>query len=104
MRVNVSLFYSVFRQTVKIECICMLFHEIFAEQMKYCSTEWKKNDKFSFTEKKFRQIKYLVIPLVKPLLSRINYLVIFIVKLLFSRIFCQKSMRVNFRNFHTVPV
>ena len=37
--------------------------------------------------KKFRQIDYLVISLVKPLISR-N--------------FCQKSLRVNFRNFHTV--
>ena len=29
-----------------------------------------KNEKFSLSEKKFRQIKYLVIPLVKPLISR----------------------------------
>ena len=29
-----------------------------------------KNEKFSFTKKKFRQINYLVISLVKPLLSR----------------------------------
>ena len=37
--------------------------------------------------KKFRQINYLVILLVKPLLSRNFY---------------QKRVRVNFRNFHTV--
>ena len=41
-----------------------------------------KNDNFSLTEKKIRQINYLVISLVKPLLSR-N--------------FCQKRV---FRNFH----
>ena len=46
-----------------------------------------KNEKFSLTEKKFRQINYLVISLVKPLLSR-N--------------FCQKSVRENFCNFHTM--
>ena len=49
-------------------------------------TLWKLQ-KFSLTEKKFRQINYLVISLVKPLLSR-NL--------------CQKSVRVNFCNFYTV--
>ena len=44
-----------------------------------------KNENFSLTEKKIRQINYLVISLVKPLLSR-N--------------FCQKCVRENFRNFH----
>ena len=39
--------------------------------------------------KKFRQINYSVISLVKPLLSRI---------------FCKKSVRENFCNFHTVCV
>ena len=48
-----------------------------------------KNEKFSLTEKTFRQINYLVISLVKPLLSR-N--------------FCEKSVRENFCNFHTVSV
>ena len=48
-------------------------------------TVWK-NEKFSLTEKKFRQINYLVISLVKPLLSR-N--------------FCQKSVR---ENFYTVQL
>ena len=43
--------------------------------------------KFSLTEKKIRQINFLVISLVK---------------LLLSRNFCQKSVRENFRNFHTV--
>jgi len=46
-----------------------------------------KNEKFTLTEIKFRQINYLVNSLVKPLLSR-N--------------FCQKSVRENFRYFHTV--
>ena len=46
-----------------------------------------KNEKFSLAEKKFRQNNYLVISLVKPLLWR-N--------------FCQKYVRENFRNFHTV--
>ena len=49
-------------------------------------TVWK-NEKFTLTEKFFRQINYLVISLVKQLLSR-N--------------FCQKCVRVNFRNFHSV--
>ena len=49
-------------------------------------TLWKLR-KFTLTEKIFRQITYLVISLVK---------------LLLSRNFCQKCVRVNFRNFHTV--
>ena len=40
---------------------------------------------FSFTENKFRQINYLVILLLKPLISR-N--------------FCEKSVKENFCNFH----
>ena len=48
-------------------------------------TVWKLR-KFTLTEKIFRQITYLVMSLVKMLLSR-N--------------FCQKRVRVNFRNFHT---
>ena len=79
--------------------------------------------------KKIRQINYLVISLVKPILSRtffqkcvkvnfrnfhtreilshwkkirqINYLVISLVKPLLSRNFCEKSVRENFCNFHT---
>ena len=46
---------------------------------------WKLQ-KFFLTQKKFRQINYLVISLVKPLLSR-N--------------FCEKSVRENFCNFHS---
>jgi len=53
-----------------------------------CVTVWK-NEKFTLIKKNFRQINSLVISLVKPLLSR-N--------------FCQKCVRVNFRNFHTVCV
>ena len=49
-------------------------------------TVWK-NDKFSLTEKNFRETNSLVISLVK---------------LLLSRNFVQKSVRENFRNFHTV--
>ena len=49
-------------------------------------TVWK-NEKFSLTKKIFRQINSLVISLVK---------------LLLSQNFCQKCVRVNFRNFHTV--
>ena len=49
-------------------------------------TLWKLR-KFTLTEKIFRQITYLVISLVK---------------LLLSRNFCQKSVRENFCNFHTV--
>ena len=48
-------------------------------------TVWK-NEKFTLTEKIFRQITYLVLSFVKTLLWQ-N--------------FCQKSVRVNFRNFHT---
>ena len=50
-------------------------------------TVWR-NEKFSLAEKKFRQINdYLVISLVKPLLSR-N--------------FCEYSVRENFCNLHYV--
>ena len=50
---------------------------------------WKsvKEEKFTLTQKIFRQINSLVISLVKTLLSR-N--------------FCQKCVRENFRNFHSV--
>ena len=50
------------------------------------TTVWK-NEKFTLTEKKFRQINCLVISLVKPMLSR-N--------------FCEKCVRENFYNLHTV--
>ena len=49
-------------------------------------TVWK-NKKFSLTKEKFRQI---------------NSLVIYLVKRLFSRNFCQKYLRENFCNFHTL--
>ena len=49
-------------------------------------TVWK-NAKFSLTEKVFREISSLVTSLVITLLSR-N--------------FCQKCVRVNFRNFHSM--
>ena len=49
----------------------------------------RKSAKFSLIEKMFRQINYLVILLVKTLLSR-N--------------FCQKCVRLNFRIFHYVSV
>ena len=48
-----------------------------------------KNEKFSLTGKINRQI---------------NSLVFWSIKTLFSRNFCQKSVRLNFRNFHTVCV
>ena len=54
----------------------------------YTHCMWKLR-KFTLTEKIFRQITYLVISLVK---------------LLLSRNFCQKCVRVNSRNFHTVKV
>ena len=62
-------------------------HIIFTKKVQDSHLTVWKNAKFTFTEKIFRQINYLVISLVKPLLSR-N--------------FCQKCMRVNFRNFHNV--
>ena len=49
-------------------------------------TLWK-NEKFTLTKIFFRQI---------------NSLVIYLVNALVSRNFCQKSVRVNFRNFHSV--
>ena len=54
-----------------------------------CSHSAEKRQILSHTEKKIRQINYLVISLVKPLLSR-N--------------FCQKCVRENFRNFHNVAL
>ena len=50
-------------------------------------TVWKLQ-KYTLIEKKFRQINYLVISVMKKILSR-N--------------FCQKRVRVNFCTFHTVP-
>ena len=40
--------------------------------------------------------------LTKIFFRQINSLVIYLVNALVSRNFCQKSMRVNFRNFHSV--
>ena len=40
---------------------------------------------------------------LSPIFFReINYLVIYLVNALLSRNFCQKGVRVNFRNFHSV--
>ena len=61
------------------------FSERESLQFPHC-TVWK-NEKFIITQKIFRQNNYLVILLVKPL---------------FWRNFCQKSVRVNFRFFHSV--
>ena len=52
----------------------------------HAHTLWK-NEKFTLTQKIFRQINYSVILLVKPL---------------FSRNVCQKSVTVKFRFFHIV--
>ena len=54
----------------------------------YVFTLWKLQ-KFSLAEKIFRQINYLVISIVKTLLSR-N--------------FCLERVRVNLGNFHTVQL
>ena len=55
--------------------------------MNFRATLWK-NEKFTLTKIFFRQI---------------NSLVIYLVNALVSRNFCQKSVRVNFRNFYSVP-
>ena len=52
------------------------------------STHWK-NEKFALIKTFFRQINSLVIYLVNAMLSRNFY---------------QKSVRVNFRNFHPVVI
>ena len=66
------------------------------------------------TEKNFGESKFLIFPqqrtlwknekftLTKIFFRQINSLVIHLVNALLSRIFCQKSVRVNFCNFHTV--
>ena len=46
--------------------------------------------------------KFCLTPPPKNISSNCDSLVISLVKTLFSRIFCQKSVRVNFRNFCTV--
>ena len=89
--------------------MCIVLHDVIL---------WK-NEKFTLTEKKFRQINYLVTLLVKPLLSRnfcqkwvrVNFcnfhtvdVQIFLAKLLLSRIFCQKCDNLNFFNFHTFTI
>ena len=58
-------------------------------QFPHCGEHSVENEKISLTKKIFRQINSLV-----------TYL---LVKMLISRNFCQKSVRENFRNFHTVP-
>ena len=79
-----------------------------------CLTLWK-NEKFTLTEKKFRQMNYLVTLLVTvwknekftvtlEKFHQINSLVLSLVKTLLSRNFCQRSLTLNFRKFHTVLV
>ena len=64
------------------------FHEFnFSSKCVRIQCSVRKNQKSTLTEKIFRQINYLVISIVKPLLSR-N--------------FCEKSVRENFYNFHIV--
>ena len=65
--------YSYSKNISWKQCVFLRwFHGIFFEKVHmnpiWC-TVWKLQ-KFSLTEKKFRQINYLVISLVKPLLSR----------------------------------
>ena len=64
-----------------------IFREINSSAASSVYTLWK-NEKFSLTGKKFREIVSLVTS--------------FLVKTLFSRIFCQTNVRVNFQNFDTV--
>ena len=66
-----------------------LFHSSLVWKLrKFTVTQCRKTrNSLSLLENFFRQINYLVISLVKPLLSR-N--------------FCEKSVRENFCNFHTV--
>ena len=88
-----TLFWQKFRQT---DLLCYYTKEVrkelisriifFSVKLDLLLTVWK-NAKLSLTEKIFREINSLVTSLVKTVLSR-N--------------FCQKCMRENFRNFHTV--
>ena len=71
----------------KIQTVLQKFCETKIRQFLYC-TLWKLR-KFNLTQKIFRQNTYLVISLVK---------------LLLSRNFCQKCVRVNFWNYHTVEI
>ena len=84
---TVTLFWQKFREsnvfTKEIARVNLTKYFL----VRHCvhSTVWK-NEKFTLTQNFSRQINYLVILLVKPLLSR-N--------------FCQKRVSFNFRNFHT---
>ena len=85
-----EIFFSLFcKNFVKVPDLlkkslnCWL-HEIFFSEIKFF--HFSKDENFSLKEK-IRQINYLVISLVKPLLSR-N--------------FCEKSVGKNVCNFHTV--
>ena len=79
--ISLRKFREIKLEITKVNC----FHETFFKR-DFTHTLWKLQ-KFTVTEKKFRQINYLVISLLKTL---------------FSRNFCQKRVTVNFRNFHTV--
>ena len=70
--------------TIKISKFCYCFDEKNIQDACVC-----RNEKNYSHRKKIRQINCLVISLVK---------------LLLSRNFCQKRVRVNFRNFHTVHI
>ena len=83
----------LFRNTSICNFLKFIFTENFSSDSKitkslHCvaHTLWK-NEKFTLTKYLFRQINSLVISFLKPLISR-NI--------------CQKCVRVNFRNFHTV--
>ena len=86
---TVSLVWQTFRETnvfiVEEITKALISRNISDHEITSHCTVWK-NEK-TLTQNFFRQI---------------NYLVILLVKSLFSRNFCQKRVRVNFCNFHTV--
>ena len=86
--------------TSRIFCYLTCFHDFF-----YFSPK-KKNLISRFflllLPKHSEKTRNLLLPLTEKFFLQINYLVISLVNVLLSRNFCHKSVRVNFRNFHTV--
>ena len=74
-----------FLSPIKEFCQINLLAKFRSKLLRPDYTLWK-NEKFTLTETTIHQINYLVTLLVIPLLSRT---------------FCQKTVRVNLRNFHS---
>ena len=85
---------SIFRENSNMQifaCLKNFVKSIFQQNL--C-----KSQNFAYTH----IVEKWKITLIQKIFRQINYLAIYIAKTLLSRNFCQKSVRANFCNYHTV--